>query len=175
VEERGGLPSDMNAWSHVVAVMVGLSVVGCASIVSRSKYPVTIQTTPAGATVTVRKADGEFVESGPSPLTVELDAGAGYFGRARYRIVVGTEENAERQGFAPREVELVANFDEWYWGNFAVFVLSQVGGLAGFVLIDPMTGAMWELEESVTISLDEAGVADGDRTQRRRVAARHDK
>lgn len=115
--------------------LVGLLVAssGCASIVSDSSYPVRIESTPPGERFVIRDKTGRQVAAGKTPDTITLKAGSGYFQSARYNV----EFNAGNT------LEINADVDPWFFGNI-VF-----GGLIGFCIVDPLTGAMWELPESV--------------------------
>jgi hypothetical protein len=42
-------------------------------------------------------------------------------------------------GYASTEVRLDSAVSGWYWGNFAF------GGLLGMLVVDPLTGAMYNL------------------------------
>lgn len=114
---------------------------GCASIVSDSQYPVSVITTPAGATFEVRNRAGNVIHSGTTPGSVTLKSGAGYFKGETYTIAF------RKEGFADQQTTLNSSLDGWYWGNI-VF-----GGLIGMLAVDPATGAMYKLPEDTTTSL----------------------
>lgn len=119
--------------------LIGLLVAssGCASIVSDSSYPVRIESTPPGERFVIRDKSGSWVASGKTPDTVTLKAGSGYFQSARYNVEFD----------AGNTLEIKADVDPWFFGNI-VF-----GGLIGFCIVDPLTGAMWELPESVSATI----------------------
>lgn len=110
---------------------------GCASIVSKSKYPVAITTEPAAAKIEIKDQDGVVRFAGTSPATAILDAGSGYFTRARYTVT------ASKEGFNPTTFPLQNSIDGWYWGNILV------GGLIGMLIVDPITGAMFQIDTPV--------------------------
>jgi hypothetical protein len=110
---------------------------GCASIVSKGKYPVSIITEPAAAKIEIKDQHGVVRFAGTSPATAILDAGNGYFTRARYTVT------ASKDGYNPATMPLQNSIDGWYWGNILV------GGLVGLLLVDPITGAMFELDTPV--------------------------
>lgn len=123
----------------IPAALVILS--GCASIVSDSQYPVSVITTPAGATFEVRNRAGDVIHSGTTPGSVTLKSGAGYFKGETYTIAF------RKEGFADQQTTLNSSLDGWYWGNI-VF-----GGLIGMLAVDPATGAMYKLPENTATSL----------------------
>jgi len=58
----------------------------CASIVSKTRYPVSLNSTPNNATVTITDKKGREVYSGQTPANIYLKSGSGYFGKAQYLI-----------------------------------------------------------------------------------------
>ncbi len=143
-----------------VIVLLCVASTGCASIVSKSKYPVLINTEPSAAKIEVKDQDGVVRFAGTSPATALLDSGNGYFTRARYTIT------ASKEGYNPSMLPLNTSLNGWYWGNILF------GGLIGLFVVDPMTGAMYEVDSSVaTMSLTPAATAvsmDGDRLKQLR-------
>lgn len=119
----------------------------CASIVSDSKYSVTLDTVPSGHNISVTSQSGVSVYRGPTPTTLELEAGAGFFDAEEYVVEATIGTKLVRR-------TLHAGLDGWYIGNL-VF-----GGLLGFLIIDPLTGAMWRLPEKFELSGSEPG-SDG--------------
>jgi hypothetical protein len=107
---------------------------GCASIVSKSSYPISINSTPSGATITVKDKKGLDVYSGNTPANLKLNASAGFFSKASYVVTF------EMDGYDKRTVPIDFKLDGWYFGNI-VF-----GGLIGILIVDPATGAMWKLD-----------------------------
>ncbi|HKK38748.1 MAG TPA: hypothetical protein VJ949_04995 [Cryomorphaceae bacterium] len=107
----------------------------CATIVSNSRYPVYIDSNPTEARLTVTNRKGEVVYQGHTPKTLKLDASNGYFSRAIYTI------KFEHEDFVSSTVRLEATVDGWYFGNFLF------AGLIGFLVVDPLTGAMYKIEE----------------------------
>lgn len=132
----------MENMSKCLLAIVCVVSTGCASIVSKSKYPVTIYTEPSAAKVEVRDQDGIVRFIGTSPTTAMLDAGHGYFTRARYTVT------ASKEGYSSVMTPLQTSIDPWYWGNIAI------GGLIGILIVDPITGAMFEIDQPMaTMSL----------------------
>lgn len=110
---------------------------GCASIVSKSQYPVMINSNPSGATVTIKNKRGVDVQKATTPATVTLAASAGFFSPANYSF------QFEKEGCFPASTSLSAGMDGWYIGNILF------GGLIGILIVDPATGAMWKLDDTV--------------------------
>jgi len=118
-----------------------LLMTGCASIVSKSSYPVTVSSEPTGATVTIKNKHGVAMHKGETPLTVTLPSGSGYFGPGDYTL------DFQLQGYQPQHTVMQAGLNPWYIGNILF------GGAIGFLIVDPLTGAMWKLPEQKAVSL----------------------
>jgi hypothetical protein len=114
---------------------------GCASIVSKAHYPVTITSTPPGATVVVRDANAREMHKAQTPTTLTLPASAGYFSKSRYTF------EFSKEGHASTRAPLLGMVDPWYFGNI-IF-----GGIIGLAIVDPLTGAMWQLDDNVSATL----------------------
>jgi hypothetical protein len=56
-----------------------------------------------------------------------------YFKGQEYRLVF------ELPSYSPAEVRLESTLSGWYWGNIVL------GGLIGMLIVDPLTGAMYNL------------------------------
>jgi len=116
--------------------------VGCASIVSKSTYPVSISSQPSQADITITDEDGKVVYEGKTPTTVSLRAGAGYFQGKNYTVTFAKE------GYGKHTADIKRGVDGWYIaGNFFF------GGLIGYLIVDPLTGAMWTLPGELTVTL----------------------
>ncbi|MBX9578156.1 MAG: hypothetical protein K2W97_06750 [Chthoniobacterales bacterium] len=114
-----------------------LGLTACASIVSKSQYPVTISSNPPGANFTIKKSNGMFVSQGVTPNTVTLRSSFGYFQPAKY-IIDFTHKGVTQS------IPLEANINGWYFGNLII----PFGIIPGMLIIDPLTGAMWRLDDT---------------------------
>jgi hypothetical protein len=84
---------------------------------------------------------GEEILTGKTPFTETLHASSGFFSSARYDLTANKEGHHEAKG------TLSANVDPWYLGNILF------GGLLGILIVDPATGAMFRLDDQITINL----------------------
>jgi hypothetical protein len=115
---------------------------GCATIVGESNRPVSIRSDPNGVAVTVFDKNGETVYSGRTPTTVRLKAGDGWFKGQDYTV------EFQKAGYQTRQVDMRRGVSGWYVvGN--VFL----GGLIGWLVVDPLTGAMW-IYEDLSVELE---------------------
>jgi hypothetical protein len=135
---------------HPLAVCITiLSLAACASIVSDSKEVVTISSNPTAAQIAIADESGIEVYRGTTPATITLDASAGYFDGQEYTITFS------KDGYDPTTIKVDSRINGWYVGNI-VF-----GGLIGWLIVDPLTGAMWALEtEQVNDTLAERVAMD---------------
>lgn len=118
----------------------------CASIVSKSSYPVSIQSQPVGANFTITNHKGTIIHQGITPETVTLSAGSGFFSGSDYTVRVNLP------GYDERVMTVTSKLDGWYFGNILLFPFAGLGAL-GVLIIDPVTGAMWKLQDHVTANL----------------------
>ena len=133
--------------SSLTALICVILMSGCASIVSKSKYPVTITSEPSRAKVVIKdNTTGQICFEGQTPTIVTLSTSAGYFRGKSYTATF------TKPGYTDRIVDINRGFDGWYIGNV---VFGLLGGPIGFLVVDPMTGAMWTLPQDVTATLTE--------------------
>lgn len=127
----------------VVPIALTVSMLSaCSSIVSKSEYAVAINSYPDGASFVVTNRAGRKVHSGVTPSSVTLKSSSGYFKGESYTVVLNKE------GYSPKTYAFTSSLDGWYWGNILL------GGLVGMLIVDPATGAMYNLPDGVDISID---------------------
>ncbi len=107
---------------------------GCASIVSKSTWPFSIDTEPAGAKILIKNKSGKEIFRGKTPTALKLKSGAGFFSKESYTVIL------TMAGYEPKTINVACKLNGWYLGNI-VF-----GGFIGLLIIDPATGAMYKLE-----------------------------
>jgi hypothetical protein len=119
-----------------------LLICGCATIITGTSQKVDIATEPKGADIKVYNAEGNVVASGTSPCEVSLAKGDGFFKAANYKVAITSPGHPEKDIQLQGQMEI-----GWYVvGNFFL------GGILGWLIIDPASGAMWTLSPS---SVDE--------------------
>jgi hypothetical protein len=125
----------------------------CASIVSKSQYPVTVSSNPPGATFTIKKASGLAMSTGVTPATLVLNSSNGYFQPAKYVV------EFNRKGVT-QSIPLNASINGWYFGNLLF------GGIIGLLIVDPATGAMWKMDENIVSTFNQAPDASPESTKK---------
>lgn len=118
---------------------------GCATIMSQSQWPVTLHSRPEGAEVQVVNAGGQLVYAGITPASISLTSKRAYFRGEVYQVTFS------KAGYAPCTVELATRMNGWYLFNVPF-------GIFGFLIIDPVTGAMYRLDSAVTAEMVPAAV-----------------
>ena len=124
----------MKQISAIALSAVFLMTTGCASVVSKSSWPITINSMPENARISISDKKGVEIYTGQTPATLKLRSGSGFFSRARYQV------KFEKEGYQSRTLPVEFKLNKWYFGNLIV------GGVLGLLVIDPATGAMYKLE-----------------------------
>ena len=106
----------------------------CATLLSKSSYPLTVNTSPSQANITILNEKGMEIYRGVSPSKVPLKAGAGFFKKAAYQLKI------TKEGYEDQLIPINFKLDNWYF-------LNLLGNGIGLLIIDPMTGAMFQLEQ----------------------------
>ncbi|VAW87261.1 hypothetical protein MNBD_GAMMA16-363 [hydrothermal vent metagenome] len=123
-------------------ILIAAILSGCSSIISKSEYSITINSTPDVASFVVTNRAGQKVHRGITPSSVILKSSSGYFKGETYTITLN------KAGYSAKAFTITSSLDGWYWGN--IFF----GGLIGMLIVDPATGAMYKLPDRIDISLD---------------------
>ncbi len=90
---------------------------------------------------------GALVANGRTPFTAMLAKSTGFFQGAKYRVVL------ELPGYQASEALIDTSVNGWYIAGNIVF-----GGLIGWLIVDPATGAMWSLsEDAINVPMSPAG------------------
>lgn len=125
---------------------------GCATIVGDRTQLIGLISTPDQAMVSVTDERGQKVFAGRTPTTVTLPKSDGsWFGGKTYHVQV------EKEGFKPVEVTLETRANAWYIAGNLVF-----GGLIGWLVVDPLTGAMYNITPEEVDAALEPGQANYD-------------
>ena len=106
----------------------------CASIVSKSNWPFSVDSNPSGAKVIITNKKGKEIFSGRTPTALKLKSGAGFFAKESYTVEL------VMNGYESKKINVECKVNGWYFGNLLI------GGLLGMLIIDPATGAMYKLE-----------------------------
>jgi len=114
----------------------------CATIRSTNNYVVTIDSDIQLATYTIYDERNNVLFSGLTPDSVKLRAGKPYFKRNKYIV------KYQLSPYPDQLLKLEPTVDKHYWWSIPI-------GLLGAIFIDPVIGAMYELDDVVRASFDD--------------------
>lgn len=127
---------------------------GCATVVSGGRQNIRFSSTPSGAEVRIYDEYESEVWSGVTPVSASVERGSGFFTGASYRVEVLLE------GYEPATVFIRPNLNGFWYVAGNLFL----GGPLGWLIVDPATGAMWNLSPEVvnarlqeTTAMEESG------------------
>lgn len=123
----------------VLSLLMALS--GCATVITGPKQPVNINSIPPNAIFTITNEQGTIVQTGTTPEMVVLNSGKPYFNSESYVV------NYKKGDMVGKSV-IDTTINKWYFGNILL------GGFVGMLIIDPLTGAMWDLPETSSAILE---------------------
>jgi len=123
-------------FTSYVALALGTLVMlsSCASIFTKGKYPLMINSEPDGASVTITNKKGVEIFSGQTPATLDLKSSNGFFSGAKYQVKIS------HPGYEDKIIPISSKVKGWYFANILL------GGVIGMVIVDPATGHMWKLD-----------------------------
>jgi hypothetical protein len=109
---------------------------GCASIMCGESKTVNISSNPSEAHFKIKNKNGQEVTTGTTPTNINLKRGRGFFAASDYTIELS------KTGYLNKNMQIKQILTPWYvLGNFAF------GGIIGWFFVDPLTGAMWDIED----------------------------
>jgi hypothetical protein len=106
---------------------------GCATIVHGGPRAISVASAPVGAKVSIYDRSNTLVMTNTTPFIAQLPTKYGYFQAQNYRLVF------EMPAHATAEVNLTSSVSGWYFANLIL------GGAIGMLIVDPLTGAMFNL------------------------------
>jgi hypothetical protein len=120
----------------IVVCLLGLCS-GCASIMCGAEKTINIDSDPPGVQFEIINPAGKTLLTGVTPANVTLKRGRGYFQAGDYTA------QFHKEGYIGVTSPIGQGFETgWYFGGNAIF-----GGLLGWFIIDPLTGAMWDIKD----------------------------
>jgi len=117
---------------------------GCATIMGTDTHNMPISSTPSDAMVLITDEKGVEIFKGNTPTTVNLKKSDGsYFGKKSYNVVVS------KSGYSSQTIPVTGSPNGWYVAGNLLF-----GGLIGYLIVDPLTGKMYNLSpENISATL----------------------
>lgn len=116
----------------------------CATVMRENSQAIPIKANIEKVDIKITNKAGETVFEGQTPtiLTLKTAAKSGYFNPEKYTIV------ASKDGFQTQTSIIDWHISSWYWAGNLV-----IGGLIGYLIIDPITGDMYYLDEEVNLNM----------------------
>lgn len=124
----------MGKLARLAIILAAVSIGGCASMIDGPDQSIAIMSTPGEADFVISDDRGREVHRGVTPSIVNLAKSRGYFEGNNFSIEIS------KAGYTPERLRIASDPSMIYLvGNIATF-------LVGWFIVDPLTGAMWELE-----------------------------
>ena len=123
--------------------LLSIVVSDCATIMRDNSQTIPITSSTDNVDIRIADKSGKVIFEGQTPASVNLKTAAGgYFDPQEYTIT------ASKDGFKNQTTIIDWHVSAWYWaGNMALW------GLIGYLIIDPITGDMYYLDEDVHLNM----------------------
>ena len=128
--------------SLMLSAAIGLVFLnGCASIMCGPEKTVSVRSTPPSE-FKIKDSNGQVIVEDTAPTNVTLRRGSGWFQAGNYTV------EFEKAGYKNTTAPINQGVEAWYGLGNIVF-----GGFIGWVIVDPATGAMWDIKD-LHVSMD---------------------
>jgi len=150
-----------------VALITAISLsTGCASLQSGRTMTLKISNEPENIKFVIKNKKGNIVYDGTTPASVKLKKGAGYFKAEQYSV------EFKRHCYPTQIIKTTASINPKYWENHGFFLvnlglfvlcpycinvflpISALTMMIGYLVVDPLTGAMWQLSMPEQVEFD---------------------
>lgn len=126
----------MKMWKAIPVLFASTVLAGCATIMGNSAHEtLNVRSAPDQATIVILDESGTKIFEGKTPTSLPLEKKKGYFSGKKYSV------NIKKEGFAEQNITVDTKVNGWYVAGNLVF-----GGVIGWLIVDPATGAMWKLD-----------------------------
>lgn len=125
-----------NLFSQIYLPLILFSFTSCATVMNRgASQIVPFSSTPFSLKCIIKDlTSGDVLFEGKTPFSIPLSRTTGFFSKGRYSAT-----------FYKNGREVTTRFIEGKASGWYIFGNLFLGGFLGWVLIDPLTGAMWTL------------------------------
>lgn len=125
-----------------LGLFVGL-LSSCATVMRENSQSIPIKANVDKVDIKLVDKNGQTVFEGQTPTTVNLKTSLnGYFNPQKYTVI------ASKDGYKTHTSVLDWYVSGWYYVGNLVF-----GGILGYLIIDPITGDMYYLDEEVNLNM----------------------
>lgn len=120
---------------RAVLLPLALTLGACATIVGNPTQTIPISSAPSDATISIVDEAGAEVFKGMTPTSVTLNKSTGrYWGGKSYTVTIA------KDGYKIQVIPVQSSPNGWYIAGNFIF-----GGLIGWFIVDPFSGAMYTL------------------------------
>jgi len=111
----------------------------CASVINSSTQVIKVNSDTHKAEIIIYNNSGKLVYRGYTPAKIQLYRSTGFFKSAEYLVII------HKKGNKSKIITLKGTLATSYvLGNILLFPVLYIG-FAGMIIIDPLSGAMWNL------------------------------
>lgn len=139
-----------NMCKSIIVLLASTILLSCATIMGKSgPETLNVRSAPDQARVVITDESGTKIFEGKTPTALPLEKKKGFFRGKKYTVKIS------KTGYAEQTVIVDTVVNGWYIGGNLLF-----GGLIGWLIVDPATGAMWKLdtnEINVTLEASKQG------------------
>ena len=127
-------------------IFMGLTILSaCATVMRENSQIIPIKANVEKVNIKIMDKSGQTIFEGQTPTTINLKtATGGYFDPQKYTVI------ASKDGYKTQNQIIDWHVSGWYYAGNLV-----IGGLIGYLIIDPLTGDMYYLDVEVNINLVE--------------------
>ncbi len=127
-------------------IFMGLTILSaCATVMRENSQNIPIKANVEKVNIKIMDKSGQTIFEGQTPTTINLKtATGGYFDPQKYTVI------ASKDGYKTQNQIIDWHVSGWYYAGNLV-----IGGLIGYLIIDPLTGDMYYLDDEVNINLVE--------------------
>lgn len=124
----------------LLAAIAAFYLQGCATVVNGQSDTIRLTSSPH-ADFVVRDKEQKVVTRGTTPANINVDRKSGYFSGEKYTVDFSKAE------YEPKSTVIDSKLSPYYFLNIII------GGIPGLLIIDPLTGGMWDFQESSDTAL----------------------
>ncbi|NDJ26556.1 hypothetical protein DMB95_01090 [Campylobacter sp. MIT 12-8780] len=152
MQPKGSIFSMRKIAKFFALATLGIGISACSTIINGTTQKMTFESNPSSASIEIKTSGGISIGKYTTPASVTLERGRGYFTPQEYKVLVS------KPGYKDVEFNITHRVSGWYIAGNLIF-----GGLLGWLVVDPITGAVYILEaegsnitsdgDTITISL----------------------
>ena len=115
----------------------------CATIMRENNQSIPIKSNVEKVDIKLLDKNGQTIFEGQTPTTLNLKTSqSGYFNPQKYTVI------ASKDGFKTQSTVIDWHVSGWYYAGNILF-----GGLIGYLIVDPISGDMYYLDEEVNLNM----------------------